>query len=99
MTPSKHNPFYDGWAWRHKRRYILQRDKYLCQRCLRSGVLTPATLVHHIKPLEDHPEYSLDDKNLVSLCNTCHEQVHVRATGHYRVKEAKAPPGVRVIKA
>ena len=95
----EHNSFYDGRAWRDKRRYILQRDRYLCQRCLRSGRLTPATMVHHIKPLEEYPEYSLDDKNLISLCNTCHEQVHVRARGKSCGKKVVAPKGVRVIKA
>lgn len=99
MTSSKHNPFYDSRAWRYKRRYILQRDRYICQRCLKGGKIVPATMVHHIKPLEDCPEFSLDDKNLVSLCNTCHEQIHARAQGKVRAKKVKSPPGVRVIKA
>jgi len=31
--------------------------------------------------LEDYPEYKLTNKNLISLCNGCHEKMHDRFTG------------------
>ena len=80
------NPFYGTDAWKRCRRAALLRDHGLCQRCLREGrreifangrtfpVL--ATMVHHIKHLEDHPELALNLDNLVSLCDACHEKEH-----------------------
>ncbi|MDP5274341.1 HNH endonuclease signature motif containing protein [Chengkuizengella axinellae] len=58
------------------RLFVLQRDSYLCQRCLRMDRLTQANIVHHIKELEDYPELALDPNNLESVCATCHNQLH-----------------------
>lgn len=33
-------------------------------------------LVHHIKPVDQHPELRLDWDNLRSLCRACHEKRH-----------------------
>lgn len=90
--------FYNSKGWKLKRRYILQRDRNLCQRCLQAGRLTTAKLVHHVKPLEEHPDLAMDDKNLISLCVPCHEQTHSRAFGHKQKKEKTVPKGVRVIR-
>lgn len=78
------NRFYLSKRWKQKRENILRRDKYICRQCKRYGRTTPATLVHHIYPLEHYPEYKLTSINLISLCNTCHEQMHDRATGEIR---------------
>ena len=40
------------------RDYVLKRDLYLCQECLKKGKLTPAKAVHHIIHLS--PE-NIDD--------------------------------------
>lgn len=83
-----------GWyhtpAWRRMRQLALHRDKYLCQECLRQGKITPATEVHHIKPLEEYPELALNINNLESLCWECHEKT--------KRKPKDIPDGVRVIK-
>lgn len=34
--------------------------------------------VHHIKELREHPELSLTDENLISLCTQCHNIRHGR---------------------
>ena len=68
--------FYRSRQWQRKREKVLKRDRYLCQRCLRYGRRRAATVVHHKKHLEDHPELALDDENLVSLCNECHNAEH-----------------------
>ena len=73
--------FYKSSKWRKKRETILRRDNYLCQECKRYGKTTPAQTVHHIYPLERHPELALVSANLVSLCNECHERMHDRLTG------------------
>ena len=75
----KKRGFYQGRPWRKVRTMALQRDRYLCQFCLRKKKITTATEVHHIKPLEDYPELGLDLDNLVSLCWSCHE-----LTKHHR---------------
>lgn len=54
----------------------------LCQRCGRQGLLTPATEVHHIKPVEEaltraeRTRRMYDPHNLLALCHACHVQVH-----------------------
>jgi 5-methylcytosine-specific restriction protein A len=68
--------FYNSKAWEKCRLLILQRDNHLCQECLKQNKITPADMVHHIKELRDHPELALDEDNLESLCNTCHNKEH-----------------------
>ena len=92
---AEHNSWYDRAAWHRKREQIKRRDNYLCQHCLRENRITPAYMVHHIKPLADFPEVSMTGSNLVSLCNACHEREHERR----QKPTAPIPPGVRVIKA
>jgi len=72
------NPFYNTKKWKQKRKTILKRDEYQCRECRRYGKFTPADTVHHIYPLEDYPQYKLNSNNLISLCNTCHENMHNR---------------------
>src|SRR5690625_5019197 len=73
--------FYKMKRWKNKRKVILRRDDYRCRQCSRYGNTTQANTVHHIYPLEDYPEYKLTNKNLISLCNGCHEKMHDRLTG------------------
>jgi len=56
-------------VWKLKRLTILQRDKFVCQECLKSR----ATSVHHITyaNLGDEKDYEL-----VSLCQPCHDNIH-----------------------
>lgn len=77
--------FYGSSRWKAMRESVLRRDGYKCQNCKRYGKSTPATTVHHIKHFEDHPELALDPKNLVSLCEACHNKEHPeKALGHRR---------------
>ncbi|MBO8164690.1 MAG: HNH endonuclease [Brevibacillus sp.] len=89
--------FYKTAKWKNKRERILRRDQYLCQECKRYGRSTPATTVHHVYPLEQHPELALVSTNLISLCSACHDAMHDRNTGaltaageRWRVKVAPA---------
>ena len=94
-NPLKKSGFYQGRPWRKVRSIALQRDHYLCQHCLRAKKITPATEVHHIKPLEDYPELGLYLDNLTSLCWRCHEQTKQRRSaadyGSVRVIRIKDP--------
>lgn len=68
--------FYHTTAWKHKRKYILKRDHKACQICRSKGRYRAATTVHHKKHLRSNPELALDEDNLISLCNECHEKMH-----------------------
>ena len=70
--------FYKTTRWKHKRIRILKRDEYCCHQCKRYGKNRTATTVHHINPLETHPELRLESWNLVSLCSKCHDKMHDR---------------------
>lgn len=66
-------------AWTNKSIEIRQRDKYLCQVCLRNLYNTLAFLnyktveVHHITPIEEDYDRRLDNDNLISLCSYHHK--------------------------
>lgn len=69
--------FYLCGEWKQKRKNILERDHYECQRCRREKhEYKRATTVHHIKHLKEHPELAFEDSNLESLCNECHNEEH-----------------------
>ena len=46
----------------------------LCERCLKDGRMTPVEEVHHIRPVKRGGTHSED--NLMSLCRSCHNQIH-----------------------
>lgn len=87
----KEQGFYHWPAWRRLRVLALQRDHYLCQACLRQKKITPATEVHHVQPITEHPELALCLDNLESLCWDCHEQTKLRGA-------ATPPSGIRIIR-
>lgn len=67
---------YNSQRWKRKRQQILKRDGYMCQHCKRYGKAVPATTVHHIQHVDEHPEMAFVDKNLISLCEGCHNKQH-----------------------
>ena len=73
---SRHSRGY-GTAWDKLRKFILQRDKHLCQACLPRP--TPANHVDHIRPKAkggtDEPS------NLQALCKPCHDAKTLRDEG------------------
>lgn len=68
--------FYKSTVWLCKRKHILKRDNYECQHCKLKGMYSKAETVHHIKHLKDYPQLAIEDDNLISLCNVCHNIVH-----------------------
>ena len=77
--------FYVSYAWQSLRRRIKTRDGYTCQQCRTIFDHTSRSLtVHHIKPRllfegttsKIHPEADAPN-NLLSLCSSCHQSVHV----------------------
>ena len=72
---------YNDKRWKRKRVSILRRDLFMCRECKRYGKRIDATMVHHIYPALEHPEWAFASWNLISLCNDCHEAMHIRLTG------------------
>ncbi|WP_186578053.1 HNH endonuclease [Aquibacillus kalidii] len=81
--------FYRTKQWKRKRSNILKRDEYQCRECKRYGKVTTATIAHHCYPLDKYPEYKLDSRTLISLCGTCHNQMHDRITDELTDKGLK----------
>lgn len=80
--------------WRTLRASVLSASPF-CADCAREGVLTAATDVHHIVPINesDDPEsmaaLAYDRNNLVGLCRACHIQRHVKLKSHTGAKRAE----------
>ena len=64
-----------GRDWKKIRSSFLSANP-LCERCRDGGKFAPATMVHHRRALSDGG--TNDYKNLMSLCNTCHETIHAK---------------------
>lgn len=71
--------FRNTQTWQKKREDIKERDKGLCQVCIRKlyNTIKQYTYkdieVHHIIPLKEDYELRLEDDNLISLCKYHHE--------------------------
>jgi 5-methylcytosine-specific restriction endonuclease McrA len=68
--------------WEKARKAALERDEGACQKCLR-----PAEHVHHrvLKGMggTSDPEINFGLSNLVSLCASCHQDVHANPAKSY----------------
>ena len=69
--------FYHSRAWKKVRQFILVRDNFLCQHCLKAEEpqITSAELVHHITELKEDMSKGLSPNNLVSVCKPCHNAI------------------------
>lgn len=98
------DPFYKSVAWRRLRARVLERDHHQCIDCLalkNAGVrirVNRATVVHHIEPRELRPDLAMDENNLISLCEACHNKRHPEKGGHPGSAKQGPPRGVRIIK-
>ena len=66
--------FYQSSAWKKTRRAIMNRDNYLCTRCLQHHEFNEAHIVDHIVPLRVDWSLRLVHSNLQSLCQSCHSR-------------------------
>ena len=51
----------------------------MCAECRRYGKHTQGNHVHHILPREQFPQYQYDPRNLITLCDACHDRMHYRS--------------------
>lgn len=72
---------YGSGKWKNKRLHILRLDKYVDQIAKRYGRTEEATVVHHIYPADEYPEYEWCDWNLISVSIRTHNMLENRKTG------------------
>ena len=90
--------FYKSKAWIKCREAVLARDNYLCQRCLKKGILKSADVVHHIEHLQDNPGRAFDESNLESVCAACHNRLHPEK-GRRETNKMKRKRKARIIRS
>lgn len=61
--------YYESEKWKNKRIKVLDRDKNLCQACLKNI----ATQVHHLTDIHFGNEPLFE---LISVCEKCHNAIH-----------------------
>ena len=86
IRQGKIEQFYYTKEWKELRQEVLEEHHYECQECLKIGRYTRAVCVHHVNEVKDRPDLALskyyvdhkgvEHKQLVPLCNRCHNLVH-----------------------
>jgi len=73
--------FYSSQAWNNCRTSYMNSVNHLCERCLSSGLLKPAEIVHHKTELTpdniNNPNITLGFDNLEAVCRDCHAAIHM----------------------
>ena len=69
-----------------------EQGRPLCERCLRLGRKTVATIAHHKKSRKRYPELALEVRNGSPLCATCHNIEHPEKGGSHA---NRYPPPLR----
>lgn len=67
--------------WKKKRLKILRLDGYKDKVAAMFGRTEEATVVHHIYPANDYPEYQWCNWNLISVSMATHNKLENRKTG------------------
>lgn len=62
--------------WKELTRIVYERDKYQCVRCSSPHTNNNRLHAHHIQPWAGNPDSRFDLRNIVTLCQTCHQWVH-----------------------
>ena len=75
--------FYKGKKWQRIRALVWARDKGLCQRCLKDGIIKAGDTVHHIVEITpdniNDESISLNPENLMTVCRDCHAAIHKKS--------------------
>ena len=104
MAYKESDPFYHTKAWKRLRKDALDRDKHMCQECMRRfemGLIRKprrAQMVHHLIPRTERPDLEMHLDNLQSLCWACHNEMHPEKGGRPLDKEKKPAHSMRVMK-
>ena len=83
--------FYNSTAWKDCREAFKKQRRYLCEECLKKGMLVPGEIVHHKAELTpnniDDPSITLNFDNLKLVCRECHAKEHGARQRRYKVDE------------
>ena len=77
---------YDTQRWRRLRDCKFA-DQPICEICLQKGIITPADEIHHrvsfmsVPAGSERTALAFDYDNLMSLCRSCHQQLHSERDG------------------
>ena len=71
---------YTSKRWKALRARVL-REQPLCQEALRYGRREPATVAHHVYPVDSFPGWRFCRWNLIAVSQEAHNSFHDRATG------------------
>ena len=89
---------YSGTKWKKKRLKILRLDGYRDRVAAMFGKKEEATIVHHIYPSAQYPEYQWCDWNLISVSTKTHNKLENRQTGELtklgRMLMERTKPGI-----
>ena len=67
--------FRNSTTWKNKAYEIKERDKFLCQICLKKNIINYRDLsVHHIIPVIESEALRLENSNLITVCETHHRE-------------------------
>ena len=69
---NKNTEFYNSWHWRKKAK-AFRIGNPLCVECVKKDQTVVAKVVDHVKPINAGGA-RLDDNNLQSLCESCHNR-------------------------
>lgn len=90
---TKQNSFRSTEVWKRKSLEIRERDRYLCQICIRKLYGTTQQYnnreieVHHIVPIAEDWDGRLNNDNLISLCGRHHEMAEAGKISQAELKE------------
>lgn len=62
----------NSYKYKRWKEAVFRRDNFTCQHCGGDGGIQ----AHHIKPWKDHKELRYDVANGLTLCQTCHSNLH-----------------------
>ncbi len=86
---------YKTKEWSQLKREVMKEFHFECANCKSKGIITMAQTVHHVKHVKDYPHLAYSKyfigingekkRNLIPLCNNCHNEEHDR----FKKKEKK----------
>lgn len=72
----KYNELLKDGRWQLKKNQIMQRDNFTCRLCGKNAADGTTLNVHHIQYIRGAMPWEYDDKELVTLCEKCHNKKH-----------------------
>lgn len=88
LKDNKAYKIYKSREFRELKAEVMKEFHNECARCKSKGKITRAQTVHHVQYVRKHPELTFSKyytdkhgnrkRNLIPLCNDCHNAVHKR---------------------